>query len=127
VAIFTLVPVHALAEVCDKVRPFVGAGETGTALTEAASLMATPPSLVLLLLSAVAIRLRWQWAALGIVVLWSIWVSLVAMAAPDPAMQSAIDAGCVGPPTLFIALVAAICGGMILLTAPRKAKTDGDP
>lgn len=125
-AALTLTPCAALAEVCDKVRPFVGIGETGTAFTELVSLMATPPSLILLVLSALAIRFRWQWAALGVVVLWSLWVSLIAMAAPDDVMLLAIEEGCVGPPTLFIGLVAAICGGMMLYTAPRKAKTDGE-
>ena len=121
-----LTPNAALAEVCDKVRPFVSPGEPGTAFTEMVSLMGTPPSLILLVLSALAIRFRWQWAALGIVVLWSIWVSLVAMQPPDGTLLLAIEEGCVGPPTLFIALVAAICGGMMLYTAPRKAKTDGN-
>lgn len=125
-AIAALSPTGALANVCEQVRPFVGASEGGTAFTEAMSLMGTVPSLVLLLLSALAIRFRWQWVALGVVVLWSVWVSFIAMSSPSPIMEQAISEGCVGPPTLFIALVAAICGGMMLYTAPRKAPTNGD-
>ena len=126
-AFAALSPAAAQAAVCAQVRPFVGPGETGTAFTEMVSLMGTPPSLVLLILTALALRFRWQWASLGVVVLWSVWVSLVAMSAPDPAMLQAIEEGCVGSPTLFIGLVAAICGGMMLYTAPRKAKTpDGE-
>lgn len=119
-----LTPTAALAEVCSDVRPFVSPGAPGTAFTEMVSLMGTPPSLILLVLSALAIRFRWQWAALGVVVLWSVWVSLVAMQTPDGPLLLAVEEGCIGPPTLFIALVAAICGGMMLYTAPRKAKTD---
>lgn len=124
-AALTVSPSAASAAVCSKVRPFVETGEMGTAFTELVSLMGTPPSLILLVLSALAIRFCWQWAALGVVVLWSVWVSLIAMAAPDDTLLLAIEEGCVGPPTLFIGLVAAICGGMMLYTAPRKAKTDG--
>ena len=122
----TALPSAAVAEVCNKVRPFVGADEPGTVFTEAVSLMGTPPSLILLVLTALAIRFRWQWISLGVVVLWSIWLSLIAMSAPDATMLQAIEEGCVGEPTLFIGLVAAICGGMMLYTAPRKAKTDGE-
>jgi hypothetical protein len=126
VALAALAPAAAQAEVCGQVRPFVGPGETGTAFTEMVSLMGTPPSLILLVLTALTVRFRWQWASLGVVVLWSVWVSLVAMSAPDAAMLQAIEEGCVGSPTLFIGLVAAICGAMMLYTAPRKAKTDGE-
>lgn len=119
-------PVAAAAEVCGKLRPFVGPDAPGTAFTEMVALMGTPPSLILLVLTALAVRFRWQWAALGVVVLWSVWVSLVAMSAPDAAMLAAIEQGCVGSPSLFIALVAAICGGVMLYTAPRKAKPDGE-
>ncbi len=125
--VFALGPGAARASVCDEVRPFVGPGESGTAFTEMVSLLGTPPSLILLVLTALVIRFRWQWASLAVVVLWSIWVSLIAMSAPDAAMLAAIEEGCVGAPTLFIGLVAAICGAMMLYTAPRKAKqTDGE-
>ena len=122
-----LAPTAASAEVCAQVRPFVATGADGTAFTELVSLMGAPPSLILLVLTALAIRFRWQWVGLGVVVLWTAWVSLIAMSAPGPTMQQAIEEGCVGSPTLFIGLVAAICGGMMLYTAPRKAKdTNGE-
>ena len=114
-----LIPGAASAEVCDKVRPFWTPGTDATAWTELVALMAAPPSLVLLLLSAIAIRFRHEWGALGVVVLWTAWVSLVAFYGTDGEVQTmATEEGCIGPPTLFIAAVAAICVGMILYVAP---------
>ena len=115
-------PSAAFAEVCDKVRPTWTPGTQATGWSELIALMGTPPSLILLVLSALAIRFRHQWGALVVVVLWAIWVSLVAMSAPDEIRQMAINEGCIGSPALFIAAVAAICGGMILYTAPRSTR-----
>ncbi|MDU8944421.1 hypothetical protein [Ovoidimarina sediminis] len=116
-----LAPLPALAEVCDKVRPLWEPGAPATGWDELLGLMATPPSLALLILSAAAIRFGHQWLVLTAVVGWSIWVSFVAMSAPDAIRQQAIAEGCIGSPVLFIIVVAAICGGMILYTS-RRAK-----
>ena len=116
-------PTAAWAEVCDKVRPLWAPGSQATGWDELLGLMGTPPSLVLLVLSALAVRFRHQWGALIVVLLWTGWVSLVALVGVDNDVQAlAIAEGCVGSPVLFIAVVAAICGGMILYTAPRDTR-----
>ena len=117
-----LLPGPALAEVCDKVRPFWEPGSPATAWDEFLGLMATPPSLILLLLSAVAVRFGQQLAVLLAVVGWSFWVSYVALSTPDQVRLDAIAEGCIGSPTLFILAVAAICGAMILYTSRRDAR-----
>lgn len=118
-----LAPNVALAEICEKVRPTWTPGTQATAWGELIALMGTPPSLVLLLLTALAIRFRHQWGALIVTVIWTVWVSLVAMSGPDETRQAAINEGCIGSPTLFIAAVAAICVAMILYTVPRKQES----
>ena len=119
---FLLLPGAAVAEVCDKVRPLWAPGAPATAWDEFLGLIATPPSLVLLVLSALAVRFRHQWGALVVVVLWSAWVSLVALSAPDEIRAAAIAEGCIGSPVLFIGVVAAICVAMILYTTPRQGR-----
>ena len=118
----TLAPAPALAEVCDKVRPFWTPGRPATAVDELLGLMATPPSLVLLVLTALALRLRHAWGALAVVVLWSTWVSFAVMRTPGPTLGAARAEGCIGPPTLFIAVVAAICVATILYTSRRDTR-----
>ncbi len=124
-ALSVLLPAPAFAEVCDKMRP-AWDGLPVSAWQEALFLFTTVPSLVLLLATALAVRFRHQWGALIVVVLWTILITMVTMADPTGLQDIAKNEGCVGQPTLFIALVAAICGAMILYTAPRKAKPDGD-
>ena len=119
-----MAPAPAMAEVCDKVRPLWSPGSPATGFDELIGLMATPPSLALLVLSAIAVRFRHQWGALAVVVAWSAWVSVVALSAPDPIRQAAIAEGCIGSPILFILCVAAICGGMILYTTRRTERPD---
>ncbi len=113
----------ALAEVCDKIRPGWD-GAPASMLDEAIALMSTPPSLVLLLASALAIRLRHQWGALAVLIGWTIWISLLVFPTPDAAELAAIAEGCIGSPILFIAVVAAICVAMILYTIPRPKRED---
>lgn len=118
-----LLPSPAFAEVCDKVRP----GWDGTAvgpLQEALYLFMTPPALFLIVTSLLVIRLRHQWGALAVVVLWTILITLVTMADPTGLQEMARIEGCMGSPTLFIGIVAAICGGMIVYTAPRSERPD---
>ena len=121
--LFSLLPLPALAEVCDKVRPFWTPGAPATAWDEFLGLMGTPPSLVLLVLTALAVRFRHQWGALVVVLLWTGWISLITFFGADNEIQrAAVAEGCVGSPVLFIAVVTAICGGMILYTAPRDTR-----
>ena len=127
---FLLLPTSALAEVCDKVRPHWTPGTETTAWGEMIALMGTPPSLVLLLLSALAIRFRHEWGALIVVVLWTGWASLVVFAGADDDIQRmAVQEGCIGSPSLFIAAVAAISVAMIIYVAPplgRGRNTEKD-
>ncbi len=113
-------PSAAMAEVCDKVRPFWEPGTQATAWDEFLGLMATPPSLILLVASALALRFRHQWAALAVMVLWTLWVSMIAFYSTDNEInQQALSEGCIGSPALFIGVVAAICVGLIIYTTPR--------
>lgn len=118
-------PTRAFAEVCDKVAP----GWDGTqvnAFQEMISLFLSPISLVLLALTLISLRFRSQWSGLVTVVFWSGFVTLITMADPTGLRVPAHAEGCVGSPALFIALVAAICIGTVLYTAPIKAPSDGD-
>ena len=115
-------PSAALAEVCDKVRPYWKPGTPATVWDELIGLMGTPPSLILLVASALAIRFKHQWAALAVVVLWTVWVSLITFpGARDDMQEHAIAEGCIGSPALFIGVVAAICVAMTLYTTPRNS------
>lgn len=117
--ILACLPGAAWAEVCDKVRPQWTPGTEATAWTELIALMGTPPSLILLVLSALAVRFRHEWGALVVVLLWTGWISLVVFYGTDGDVQEmAVIEGCIGPPTLFIGAVAAICVSMILYVAP---------
>lgn len=113
-----LLPGPALAQTCAELRPGWTSDAPPTAWTEVLALMSTPASLVLLLASAVVVRLRHQWGALAVTLFWSFWISFVALAGPT---QAAAE-GCIGNPTLFIVLVAAICMGMIVYTTGGKRR-----
>lgn len=120
-----LLPTPALAEVCDKVRPMWEPGTQATAWGEMLALLSSPVSLLLLAATALAIRLRSQWGALGVVACWSVWTSMIAFfGAGDEVRQMALAEGCIGSPTLFLALIAAICVATILYTVPRPTRPD---
>ena len=116
--IAALLPGAAWAEVCEKVRPAWDGTEvtmTGEAITQ----FSTVPALLLLLASAIAIRFRSQWGVATAVVLWTVWVSVVAFFDATGGMRdAAMTEGCIGAPVLFIIAVAAICTGMIVYTFP---------
>ena len=112
----------AFAATCAQMRPNWVPGVPASAWDELIALMSTPPSLVLILASLLAIRFGHQWGALIVVLGWTVWVSFVAMSTPDPDRLAAMQEGCIGSPTLFIAAVAAICVGMILYTTRRAAR-----
>ena len=109
-----------MAEVCDKERPNWDGTQT-TALTEALVLFSTPLGLFLIVLTAIAFRLRHAWVGLASVVGWTGFVTLVVSKDPTGIQEIAATEGCVGPPTLFIPAAIAICVVTILYTAPRRA------
>lgn len=125
--ILSLLPGPALAAVCDDARPNWD-GVPVTAFAEAVSLLSTPPALILLVATALVVRFKNQWGGLVVVVLWTLFASLLTMFDPTGVREIATQEGCFGSPALFIAAVAAICVAMILYTAPRTpaGKTDGD-
>lgn len=118
-ALLAFAPSGALAQTCSDMRPGWDGAPVG-AVAEAVQLFMTPGALVLILASAIALRMRSQWGVLAVVIGWTIIVSLLTLYdTGDGARALARTEGCVGSPTLFILVVAAICGAMILMTAPR--------
>jgi hypothetical protein len=124
-ALCIALPGPALAAACDALRPrWDPAGGPATAFDEALHLAASPVALVLLLGTALAVRLRNQWAGLAAVCGWSILISLRVFApGGDETAQMAATEGCIASPALFIAVVAAICVATILYTAPSQGRT----
>ena len=119
-ALAAVAPQMALAGVCETVRPGWTPGTPATAWTELAALMGTPVSLALLLLSALAMRLRAARGALVLTLLWTAWISAIAFGGIDGALRAeAAREGCIGSPALFIAAVAALCGAMVFWTTRR--------
>ena len=108
-------------EVCDRANPG-WAGEKVTALEELLLQVSSPFALVLLVLTALAIRLRNANLVLVVVVGWTALVSLSAMYDPSGEMALAVAAGCRARPTLFIVMVAAICIGTVLYTNRRSTR-----
>ncbi len=114
------VPNGAWAEVCDKQRPNWD-GLPVSAWSEMLALLQTPLALFLILTTALALRLRHQWLGLAVVVGWSSYTMLMTT---SDIRGAAIAEGCAGSPTLFIGLVAAICVGVVLYTAPMPKRPD---
>ncbi|MCY4335512.1 MAG: hypothetical protein OXC60_12695 [Litoreibacter sp.] len=117
-----LTPTAAWSQSCTDVRPSWVPGTQVTAWSEAIQLFSMPPSLVLLVASAIVIRTRSQWGALAVVVFWTGLVALVTFASERLYGSLAITEGCIGSPALFIAAVTAICTAMILYTLPRETR-----
>ena len=94
-------------------------------MSEAIALFSSPPALILLIATAIAVRLRHQWGALVVVLGWTALVSFVSVFRPDAELHAAaVHEGCAGSAALFIGTVTAICIAMILYTAPRPSRTD---
>lgn len=125
-ALMVTMPTPALAGACEAERPFWVPGSPATALDEFVHLALSPASIILLLLTAIAVRFRSQWGGLAVLVLWSILVSVLAFGwgpqSRAEALQSARLEGCLGSPVLFIGLVAVICLAMILYTTPQQRR-----
>ena len=118
-----LMPTQAWAAACDTLRPGWAPGTSVSAFDEMLALFGTPPSLVLVLATALALRFRHKWAGLAVVVLWSTWLTVVAVLGRGGEIQQmAVAEGCLGPPTLFILAVAAICVATVLYTSPRNTR-----
>ncbi|WP_415921957.1 hypothetical protein [Tateyamaria sp. SN6-1] len=122
-SVCALTPGAAWAQACATARPGWD-GAPANALTEAVALFTSPAGIFLLVLSVVALRFRHQWVGLAAVLLWTVFITAVTMADPTGQRADAVIEGCVGAPTLFIVVVAAICVGIVLWTKPR---TQNDP
>lgn len=126
VAVLLLLPGAARAEVCDKERPDWN-GVPVTALGEAVTLLFSPIGLFLLISTVAALRFRAQWGGVVVTVGWTSFATLLTMGDPTGGVRkAAISEGCIGSPTLFIAIAAAISVGTIIYTAPQRAPTKGD-
>lgn len=110
-----------MADACAQARPDWD-GLPISAFSEAITLFTSPLGIVLILATAIAIRIRSQWGGLVIVLGWTSYVTLITMLDPTGLRDLAQVEGCVGSPTLFILCVTAICGGIIIYTAPRKTR-----
>jgi hypothetical protein len=98
-------------------------GTPVSAFGELVFLAQSPIVLILLLLTAVAVRFRSEWGGLAVVVGWSIATYLVTGWGSTSETQVAVmQEGCVGSPALFIAFAAALCIGVVLYTAPLGKK-----
>ncbi|AUQ73144.1 hypothetical protein PhaeoP71_00243 [Phaeobacter piscinae] len=112
-----LFPAAALAEVCDKERPFWQPGDgPATAWDELINLSTLPVSLALLALAGIALATRNRptfviaavfWAGIGFVVAVDRYENAL-----DYVEASALAESCLGPPHLFIGLAIAICAVM---------------
>lgn len=118
-------PTLASAEVCSVIAP-AWDGTPVSMFSELFSLFMSPISLVLLALTMISLRFRSQWSGLVTVVFWSGFVTLITMTDPTGTRVAGQAEGCIGSPALFIAVVAAICIGIVLYTAPEKRPSDGD-
>ena len=121
--ILALLPAQALAEVCAEARPGWDGVQVSAAM-EAFTLFTSPAGLALLALSVIALRFRSQWIGLVAVLLWTGFITLVTMADPTGVRAPAMAEGCIGAPTLFIVLAAAICVAIVLYTKPRPSGSD---
>ncbi|MEL7090301.1 MAG: hypothetical protein AAFN94_01065 [Pseudomonadota bacterium] len=117
-AFSALIATPLWADVCATERPGWD-GAPVTAWGEALTLFVSPLGLLLLALSVLAVRLRWQWIGLGTILGWTVFITIVTMADPTGQRAPAMAEGCIGPPTLFIPLAAAICVVIVLRTKPR--------
>ncbi|MCT4557859.1 MAG: hypothetical protein N4A61_07345 [Pelagimonas sp.] len=119
-------PGAAWAEVCDKVRPLWDpASGPATLVDEALHLASLPPSLILMVGTALAVRLRSQWGGLAVVSGWSILISVLVFGNRGDATgihQHALSEGCIASPALFIGVVTAICIATVIYTAPAKGR-----
>lgn len=120
-----VLPMPAWAQdACATIRPGWD-GMPVSAWQEAMTLFSSPIALILLVASAFVIRFRSSWGAMAACLAWSFLITAVTFFDPTGGMRTAADAqGCVGSPSIFIALVAALSVGMILYTG--RPPNEGD-
>lgn len=98
-------------------------GEPVGAMAEMVALLSSPIPLILLMVTAVAIRFKAQWAVLVVCLAWSVVVSATTFFDPTGGLREAgMAEGCVGSPVLFILTVSVLCVGAVLATGKPKDK-----
>lgn len=116
-------PAAAFAEVCDKVRPDweAGAGPQGW-LAETVYILASPPSLVLVLLLALALWLPRLWIALPVALLTLAFAALLAISRQTDMAALAIAEGCIATaaPAIVTLTVGALVGLARALARRRR-------
>ncbi|WP_147438902.1 hypothetical protein [Roseovarius spongiae] len=106
----------AALSACQSLRPNWDGAPVG-AWAEALTLFTTPAALILLLASALVIRFRSAAGALVACLGWAALISAFTFFDMSGGQRAAAMAGgCIGKPTLFIALAMALCAAMVLLT-----------
>ncbi len=116
--ILTFIASSAMAEVCDKERPFWDrTSGPASMFDELIALSLNPPSMVLLGLSIITFALKLRALQWALAPLWLL-AAVVAVAnyyGPilDDVRWEAIGEGCIGSPLLFVGLAIAICATLI--------------
>ncbi|MGX9356442.1 hypothetical protein ACS3SW_15140 [Roseobacteraceae bacterium S113] len=113
-------PTSAHASFCDTERPNWD-GSPATQLDEAITLFMAPTGLFLIGATAVAVLFRHAIGAGIACVMWAFYVTAIIMRG-DPAYMMAAMEGCIGQPTLFVALAAAICLSAVIYTMRREKR-----
>jgi hypothetical protein len=110
----------AHADACAAERPFWD-GIPVSAWDEFLIVMQTPVVLLLLVATALVVRLRSEKGGLAVVVGWSLSTYLVLdWAGTSPVRAAAMAEGCIGNPSVFITVAVLVCIGVVLYTAPLK-------
>ena len=122
--VFITLPAPGIASTCTTSRPNWD-GTQASAVTEAVALFTSPAGLILLALSVLALRFRNQWLGLGAVILWTAFITIVAMIDPSGLRAPGMAEGCIGSPALFIAAAAAICVAIVFRTKPPERGANG--
>ncbi|MCY4292814.1 MAG: hypothetical protein OXC72_13830 [Roseovarius sp.] len=110
-------------EICKTLRPSWDGLPIGI-WVEAVSLSMTPGAIALFAATAIAAKLRNQWAGLAVCVGWCILVSIIAFYDPYGGLKSAaMEIGCVGRPTGFIMLIGLLCAALAIYTASGTSES----
>lgn len=106
-ALFLFSAKPAFSEVCDKVRPSIAVdGYPVSARAELLTQVGSPAFLIIVLLLVLGYFRPWALIACGFACAIQAMIPFFA----DEVVKAAVQEGCVGPPYLFQALCAAICG-----------------
>lgn len=103
-------------------------GWDGTPVTpfdEFLFLLQSPMVLILIFASALAVRFRSEWGGVAVVVGWSLATFFVTgWSGTGGTMDAALQEGCVGSASIFITVAVAVGIGVVLYTAPRRARKE---